>query len=88
MTVKTLLQVSFEKKDEAKKLGAKWDTELKEWYYEGEELPDELKRFSKRVVVIEKEDKETLKHLFKSLKWNKNKFFWEVSQEDYEKLTK
>ena len=40
------LKVPFEKKDEAKKHGAKWDPESKRWYANGGELPEGLKKFS------------------------------------------
>ena len=35
---KTLLSIPFEVKDKAKELGAKWDSEIKRWYYEGNDL--------------------------------------------------
>lgn len=35
---KTLLSIPFEAKDKAKELGAKWDSEVKRWYYEGNDI--------------------------------------------------
>lgn len=33
--MKTFLNVPFEKKEEARRLGAKWDYAHKKWYWEG-----------------------------------------------------
>lgn len=35
---KTMLSIPFEVKDKAKELGAKWDNEVKRWYYEGNDI--------------------------------------------------
>ncbi len=35
---KTLLCIPFEAKDKAKELGAKWNNEVKRWYYEGNDI--------------------------------------------------
>ena len=39
------LNVPFKDKDEAKKFGAKWYSEDKYWYYNGDELPEGLRRW-------------------------------------------
>lgn len=43
---KKYLTVPFDRKDEAKKHGAKWDAEKKSWFFPGGELPEGLKKFS------------------------------------------
>ena len=83
---KIFLQVPFNQKDEAKKAGAKWDTEEKEWYCEGDITP-ELKKWTKCDVAVAPHDKENLKALFPSIKWNKKLYKWECSLEDYNKLS-
>jgi hypothetical protein len=53
--VKTFLFVPFEEKDEARRLGARWDAVRKTWYVENLEdlvpflrwMPDNLKRPAK-----------------------------------------
>jgi hypothetical protein len=40
-----ILNVPYKDKDFAKSFGAKWSPFNKYWYFEGEILPDELKRF-------------------------------------------
>ncbi len=39
------LRVPFSSKDYAKGFGARWDGVMKQWYYDGEELPSELNRY-------------------------------------------
>ena len=39
------LDVSYAQKDEAKRLGARWDLRRKLWYFPGDVLPAELERF-------------------------------------------
>lgn len=80
---KIFLQVPFSQKDEAKELGAKWDKEEKEWYFEGEELPKELDRWTKTDILVTPEDKDFLKLSLPSLKWNKKLYKWECSKEDH-----
>ena len=40
-----ILNVPYMEKDEAKPYGARWNSVEKYWYYPGDELPDELKRW-------------------------------------------
>jgi len=40
------LQVPYEKKDDAKQHGAKWDRDRRTWFYVGDKLPDELKKYT------------------------------------------
>lgn len=83
---KVFLQVPYKQKEAAKSLGAKWDASFKEWYYEGEEVPEVLKRWTKCIVVVEPEDKEAMKSMFPSLKFNPKTAVWEASKEDFEKM--
>jgi hypothetical protein len=43
--MKTYLNVSYAQKDIAKSHGARWDSNSKRWYFEGEEIPEGLKKF-------------------------------------------
>lgn len=57
--MKLKLHVKYEEKEEAKKLGAKWDSKRKTWYIP---LPEELKNFSKWIdnslLIIDENAKE------------------------------
>ena len=84
---KIFLQVPFSQKDEARSLGAKWDTKEKSWYVTGDTIPKQLQKWNKHIVVVSNEDKDFLKSTLPSLKWNPNIFNWECSEEDYIKYT-
>ena len=47
------LNVPYSKKEEAKKLGAKWNPEKKKWYYNGN--PENYIKFAKWLFNIEKQ---------------------------------
>ena len=42
--VKKYLKISYAKKDKAKSLGARWDSNVKSWYYIDEDISDEKKQ--------------------------------------------
>ena len=48
---KTFITISYSNKDEAKKLGAKWDLNKKSWYYD-DKITDENKQ---KLNLLEKE---------------------------------
>ncbi len=41
----TYLNVSYDERFEAKAHGAKWNSSLSKWYYQGQSLPEQLKKF-------------------------------------------
>ena len=45
------LNVPFKDKDVAKKLGAKWYSEDKYWYYSGDELPEGLRKITEWLIL-------------------------------------
>ena len=51
------LNVPFKDKDAAKKLGAKWYSEDKYWYYSGDELPEGLRRWYPQYLSLEKDNR-------------------------------
>ena len=78
----------YEKNQEIKKLGAKWDGENKIWYYPSLDgtLPEELKQYRAHVVYIEYLNKEYFKPILTSMRFDKNKETWIVNQADYQKF--
>lgn len=80
----------YEKNPEVKKLGAKWDSVNKIWYYPSINgvVPDELKPYKAHKIFVEFDDKEFLKPILKSMKFDKNEKVWIVNQEDYNKFMK
>ena len=75
---------------EVKKLGAKWNTEEKYWYFPSlnGNLPDDLKKYKSYIVPIEYDDKEYYKSILPSMKWDKLNKKWLINQEDYDKYLK
>ena len=73
-----------------KKLGAKFDTENKFWYYPAinGKLPEELQKYKCHFVEIEYEDKEYFRPILPSMKWDKLKKLWMVNNEDFLKYVK
>jgi hypothetical protein len=73
-----------------KKLGARWDTENKYWYYPSinGKLPEELEKYKLEYIQIDYDDKEYFKNDLKSMKWDKVKKLWMVNTEDYNKFLK
>ena len=78
----------YEKNPEVKKLGAKWDTTDKLWYFPSidGELPEELKQYKAFKVSIDYDDKEYFKPLLSSMRFDKISNVWIVNQEDYNKF--
>ena len=78
----------YEKNPEVKKLGAKWDTTDKLWYFPSidGELPEELKQYKAHKIFIEYDDKEYYKVHLSSMRFDKIIKSWIVNQEDYNKF--
>ena len=85
-TTKYTLLVPFEDKDIVKKLGAKWDSLNKIWYFVGD-LPEELQKYKSYTVYVEYEDKDIFKSKYKSLRWNPTKKNWLCNETDYRHIT-
>lgn len=85
---KIRLLFPYEENSKFKKLGVKWDTENKMWYFPSidGELPDNLKPYKCYKIAINYDDKEFFKPLLKSMRWDKNNKIWLVNQEDYDKF--
>ena len=85
---KIRLTFPYEENAKFKKLGVKWDTENKIWYFPSidGELPDNLKSYKCYKIAINYDDKEYFKPLLKSMRWDKNNKIWLVNQEDYDKF--
>jgi len=89
--VRINLLFPYSERQEAKKAGAKWDSENKLWYYPSidGELPEELKKYRLHELNIDFDDKEYWKQALKSLKWKPNIKKWVCNDEDfilYEKI--
>ena len=75
---------------EAKTLGAKWDSNLKMWYYplvDGS-IPEELSKYKANDVLIEYEDKECYKNVLTSMKFDKIRKVWMVNTKDFKIFNK
>jgi hypothetical protein len=78
----------FEKNADVKKLGARWETDNKYWYYPSIDgtLPDNLKEYKSYKVNINYDDKEFFKPQLTSMSFDKTVKSWYVNQEDYDKF--
>ena len=76
--MKYFLYVNFFQKEQVKLLGAKWDPQVKKWYFEGDTLKAELKEYEETVVNISYKDKDDYKKNF-SIKWDAVKYQWITS---------
>ena len=82
--VKIPVMFPYAENTEFKKLGVKWDSTDKYWYYPSVDgkLPDNLKDFEKKEIYIEYDDKEFYKTKLKSLRWDKTNKKWYCSQKE------
>ena len=76
---KKYLEIPFKNKDEAKKLGAKWDNDKKNWYYFEDNINKEklknLEEIIEKVYLnVQYRDKDLVKKL--GAKWDKNEKLW------------
>lgn len=70
---------------EAKKLGAKWNSVEKIWYYPSLDgnLPEDLKKYKCNPIHIEYDDKEYWKQKLPSMKWDGIRKQWMVNESDF-----
>ena len=68
-----------------KSFGAKWDPQLKKWYFEGDKLKDELEQYEETVVDIAYEDKDEYKEKY-SIKWDAVNKNWITSKRVAEEI--
>lgn len=87
---KIRLLFPYSENQEVKKLGAKWNSVDKIWYYPSIDgkLPDCLNKYRANKIYIEYDDKEFYKPILPSMKFDKNEKIWLVNQEDFEKFNK
>ena len=80
----------YAEKQEAKTLGAKWDANLKMWYYPSVDgsLPDDLAKYKAHDVYIELDDKEYFKTVLTSMKFDKVRKVWMVNSKDFKTFNK
>ena len=76
--MKYFLYVNFFEKEQVKLLNAKWDPQIKKWYFEGDALTPELQPYEETVVDIAYEDKDEYKEKF-SIKWDAVEYKWITS---------
>ena len=74
---------------EVKKLGARWNTEMKHWYFPSldGELPDGLKKYRACFLDIEYDEKEYYKTVLPSMRYHSIEKKWYVNQEDFNKVS-
>ena len=68
-----------------KSFGAKWDPQLKKWYFEGDKLKDELEQYEETVVDIAYEDKDEYKEKY-SIRWDAENKNWITSKRVAEEI--
>jgi len=80
----------YAEKQEAKTLGAKWDANLKMWYYPSVDgsIPEELSKYKAHDVYIEFDDKEYFKNVLTSMKFDKSRKVWMVNSKDFKIFNK
>jgi len=74
----------------AKDFGAKWDANLKMWYYPSVDgtLPEALAVYKSNDVYIEYDDKEYYKNVLTSMKFDKVRKVWMVNAKDFKTFNK
>jgi len=80
----------YAQRQEAKSLGAKWNSNEKMWYYPSADgtLPEELLKYKCNPIHIEYEDKEFWKQKLPSMKWDAIRKQWVVNERDYKEYLK
>jgi hypothetical protein len=80
----------YAEKQEAKTLGAKWDVNLKMWYYPSVDgsITEELSKYKAHDVYIEFDDKEYFKTVLTSMKFDKVRKVWMVNTKDFKIFNK
>ena len=85
---KIRLLFPYSENAEVKKLGARFDTESKFWYYPSLDgkVPEELEKYQAKFIDVDYDDKEFLKPLLPSMKFDKITQSWMCNNEDYIKF--
>jgi len=85
---KIRLLFPYEKNQEVKKLGAKYDNVNKYWYYPSlnSNFIDELKPYKAHEIFVEYDDIVFYKPVFASMKFDKLTKTWWVNNGDYKKF--
>lgn len=85
---KIRLLFPYSENSEVKKLGARWDSEIKIWYYPSLDgkVPEELEKYLAKFIDVEYDDKDYLKPLIPSMKFDKITQHWMCNNEDYIKF--
>jgi len=80
----------YAEKQEEKTLGAKWDANLKMWYYPSVDgsITEELSKYKAHDVYIEFDDKEYFKTVLTSMKFDKVRKVWMVNTKDFKIFNK
>jgi len=80
----------YAERQEAKTLGAKWDANLKMWYYPSVDgsIPEELTKYKAPDVFLEYDDKEYYKNVLTSMKFDKLRKVWMVNTKDFKTFNK
>ncbi len=78
----------YSENSECKKAGAKFNSDLKFWYYPSLDgtLPEILQKYKANKVDIPFEDKEFFKNTFSSMKYDKLEKSWYMNQVDFDKF--
>lgn len=85
MEKRCYMVVPFKKKDEVKQASAKWDMELKLWYFKNE-IPEQFKKYELVEVNIKYNKKEYYKETYKSLCWSPNYHSWICNYKDFSSM--
>jgi len=80
----------YAEKQEAKTLGAKWDANLKMWYYPSFDgsITEILSKYKAHDVYVEFDEKEYFKNVLTSMKFDKVRKVWMVNSKDFKIFNK
>ena len=78
----------YNENQEVKKLGAKWNSLNKFWYYPSIDgkLPEELRKYRAYRIFLDYENKEYYKPILTSMRFDKLLRLWIVNQADYDRF--
>ena len=84
------LSIPYNKKDELKPLGIKWNNDKRIWYFECtdemKDLPEELDGYRSVHVDVSYDDKDVYKSQFPSMSFDRENKSWKMSKDDFEKM--
>ena len=78
----------YSENQEIKKLGAKWNSLNKLWYYPSIDgkLPEELRKYRAHKIFLDYDNKEYYKPILTSMRFDKLLRLWIVNQADYDRF--